>query len=279
MPRLVTFEGKLQSFPDDATDAEISAALKAIPASNAAEVPKARTWTETAAEYLPLAGGIAGSMAGGTIGAAVGGAAGRGYAELAKHASEIPGAIADVAHGLVEHPKETLSGFVGGGGSGALSAGEDAAKQTALNLGGKAVAAVVPSAGPVVGKALDKIGFALEKAGLSEGARQLARGGGAVELFRGDLGGTAAAIAAPHAAKVAGQGMQAAGRALTGAPNELGMVQALYDAATRPTSPIALNPWEASFVSSVADQMVNMSRPLSVPQREVLRRIFATKLP
>lgn len=45
MPRIINFEGKTQSFPDDATDAEISAALNAIPASNAKDVPKAKTWT------------------------------------------------------------------------------------------------------------------------------------------------------------------------------------------------------------------------------------------
>lgn len=49
-----------QEFPADATDAEISAALEAIPAPNAPNAPKARTWsdmaavgTQTAAKAIP----------------------------------------------------------------------------------------------------------------------------------------------------------------------------------------------------------------------------------
>lgn len=38
-----------QYFPADATDAEISAALNAIPAANAPHAPKARTWADSAA--------------------------------------------------------------------------------------------------------------------------------------------------------------------------------------------------------------------------------------
>lgn len=44
-PRIVYVEGKPATFPADATDAEISAALGAIPASNAAHAPAAKTWT------------------------------------------------------------------------------------------------------------------------------------------------------------------------------------------------------------------------------------------
>lgn len=46
--RVVNFEGKTQVFPADATDAEISAALNAIPESNAASVPSAKTWSTPA---------------------------------------------------------------------------------------------------------------------------------------------------------------------------------------------------------------------------------------
>ncbi len=60
--RLVTFEGKTQAFPADATDAEISAALNAIPASNAKDVPQANTWTALAmagaAKAVPKAGNV-----------------------------------------------------------------------------------------------------------------------------------------------------------------------------------------------------------------------------
>lgn len=44
-PRTIDFEGQEYEFPSDATDTEISAFLKAIPASNAAEVPNAKTWS------------------------------------------------------------------------------------------------------------------------------------------------------------------------------------------------------------------------------------------
>lgn len=67
-PRVVNFEGKTQIFPADATDAEISAALNAIPAANAKDVPKAKTWAPSdsgavamsgAAHVVPVAGRIA----------------------------------------------------------------------------------------------------------------------------------------------------------------------------------------------------------------------------
>lgn len=86
MPRLVKGpDGNVQSFPDDATDAEISAALEAIPAANAKDVPKARTWTDTAVDALPAVGAIIGGLAGSVgspvgsvVGAGAGGAAGAG---------------------------------------------------------------------------------------------------------------------------------------------------------------------------------------------------------
>lgn len=46
MPRRVRANGVIHNFPDDATDAEISAALGAIPEDNAKAAPKARTWAE-----------------------------------------------------------------------------------------------------------------------------------------------------------------------------------------------------------------------------------------
>lgn len=50
MPKSAIFDGKLNVFPDDFTDADISAALGAIPAANAASVPKAKTWTPAPSE-------------------------------------------------------------------------------------------------------------------------------------------------------------------------------------------------------------------------------------
>ncbi len=72
MPRIVNFEGKSQSFPDDATDAEISAVLNAIPATNTAQSPKARTWTDMAVDALPAAGAAVGGTVGGIGGTAFG---------------------------------------------------------------------------------------------------------------------------------------------------------------------------------------------------------------
>lgn len=43
--RIVIVDGASQQFPADATDAEISAALNAIPSANAPMAPKARTWS------------------------------------------------------------------------------------------------------------------------------------------------------------------------------------------------------------------------------------------
>lgn len=43
--KVVYFDGKPQVFPADFTDAEISSALGAIPASNSGQVPAAKTWT------------------------------------------------------------------------------------------------------------------------------------------------------------------------------------------------------------------------------------------
>lgn len=44
-PKLVEFEGKTIEFPPDASEAEISAALGAIPRVNAPNAPKAKTWS------------------------------------------------------------------------------------------------------------------------------------------------------------------------------------------------------------------------------------------
>lgn len=53
--KLVTFEGKTHAFPNDFTDADISAALGAIPAANASASPKAKTWTPSPSGALALA--------------------------------------------------------------------------------------------------------------------------------------------------------------------------------------------------------------------------------
>lgn len=80
---------------------------------------------------LPAAGGMIGGALGGIPGAAAGGAAGEGYRELGRHVAEIPGAVADVTRGLIEHPAETARGFLSGATHGGLGAGEEAALQAA----------------------------------------------------------------------------------------------------------------------------------------------------
>lgn len=97
---------------------------------------------------LPAAGGIVGGTIAGVPGAAIGGAAGQGYKQLAQHAGEIPGAVADVARGFLEHPVETAQGFVGGHNRGGMD--------VATEAGGQAI-------GQGVGNALAKGAGAMSK--------------------------------------------------------------------------------------------------------------------
>lgn len=86
-------------------------------------------------------GGMVGGMRGGRIGAVVGGAAGLGYGELIAHATEIPGAVVDVARNVVREPAATLRGAVEGIAEGARNIGVSGARQGALQIGGEAVSA------------------------------------------------------------------------------------------------------------------------------------------
>jgi hypothetical protein len=69
--RVVVVDGKPQIFPEDATDAEISAALNAPPVQARGPKP-ARTWTDVAVDALPAAGGLLGGVVGGIGGTAFG---------------------------------------------------------------------------------------------------------------------------------------------------------------------------------------------------------------
>ena len=84
----------------------------------------------------PMVGSTVGAIAGGVPGAIIGGAAGRGYQDLIEHAKEIPGAVVDVAKGLVNNPRETLGGFAEGAESGAIDSGLAGAVGGALEYGG-----------------------------------------------------------------------------------------------------------------------------------------------
>jgi hypothetical protein len=90
---------------------------------------------------LPTVGGIVGGVTGGVQGAALGGAAGEGYNQIVQHATEIPGAIADVARNLVAEPKATIKGFIEGATGGAKDAAMEAGGQAAGQVVGNAAAA------------------------------------------------------------------------------------------------------------------------------------------
>ncbi len=130
----------IHNFPDDATDDEISAALdrRAAPASTSPSSPAKRTWTDTARDLIPTAGGTIGAFAGGPLGSAIGGAAGSGYRQLAEHATELPGALADIARNWREAPA-MARGFASGAASGAMDAGTQAAIQGASTIAGNAI--------------------------------------------------------------------------------------------------------------------------------------------
>src|SRR5262245_5548658 len=61
MPRIVKGpDGKVHSFPDEATDAMISAALGAVPEANKASAPKAQTWSDQLGLNTPSSSRLAG---------------------------------------------------------------------------------------------------------------------------------------------------------------------------------------------------------------------------
>ena len=124
-------------------DALAQAVSQSAPAST-------RSWLETAADWIPAVGGMIGGVAGGIPGAALGGAAGQGYKQVVQHARELPGAVVDVAQGLVEHPRETLLGFAQGAGPGTVTAGIEAGKQAGAQVAGNVIGAGMRIAAPRV---------------------------------------------------------------------------------------------------------------------------------
>lgn len=101
--RLVTFEGKTQAFPADATDAEISAALNAIPESNAAAAPKAKTWTALA---MAGAGAALPKVADAVEGFATSPTAAQAAGSLARNATTLSG----ILHGTATmNPAEVIA--------------------------------------------------------------------------------------------------------------------------------------------------------------------------
>jgi len=144
--RVKTPDGGTATFPDDMDPAAITAALaKRFPK------PKAEPAKDpgSMADLLPNVGGAIGGFLGrrgGTPGAmalsAIGGAAGEGYKQLAKHAGEIPGALADVARNTLnpETRGATWRGAVEGATEGRTNALKAGGEQALLTGGGRAVA-------------------------------------------------------------------------------------------------------------------------------------------
>lgn len=131
---------------------ELGAMDTASPTPTPAVLP-ARTWTDTVADALPAVGGFVGGLVGKVPGvrvatAAVGGAAGEGYRQLAKHATEFPGAVVDVARNLYNEPAATLQGFKEGATEGAKQAAVQGGIQAAGQAGGEVLAGTAKAAAP-----------------------------------------------------------------------------------------------------------------------------------
>src|SRR6185369_9317918 len=70
-PLVVEFNGEEYELPAEATDAQISRFLKAIPSQNAKDVPKAQTWTAKFPNVAAAARGVVNTLP--AVGALVGG--------------------------------------------------------------------------------------------------------------------------------------------------------------------------------------------------------------
>jgi hypothetical protein len=105
-PRRVEFGGKIQEFPADATDAEISAALNAIPASNASAVPQAKTWADTG-----LAMTAVGKAVPAMADAAIEVATNPGVPKVGAAIGRVVGAVAPIVGGAAEGPMGGLLGL------------------------------------------------------------------------------------------------------------------------------------------------------------------------
>lgn len=142
-------DGVVHSFPDDASDAEISKALSAMQAGSpqALSQPparKGRTWADTAADAMPAIGGAVGGIIGG-IGGTVGGVGVGG----------IPGAIGGAAVGGAagESARQLVNRYRGAEtpdtmGQAAVSIGTQGAVQGASEAVGAGLGAGAKAAAP-----------------------------------------------------------------------------------------------------------------------------------
>lgn len=166
---------------------------------------------EKVAGALPSVGGAIGGWAGGIPGAALGGAAGEGFRSVLSHATEIPGAVVDVARNVVSQPGATLRGAGQGALEGAADAGISGAVQGAMEGAGKYV--VEPLAKGLYATALRPTKMLRDKYGLMN----LVNTGFANNIMP-TAGGAAKAFKLVNMSKAAQRGMaqayDAAGHAL-----------------------------------------------------------------
>lgn len=173
--RVVEFNGVEHHFPSDATDAQISAALKAIPASNAPMAPKARTWTDLGGTTLiglskavPLAQEAAEELATNPNIAKTGAAIGR-----------VIGGVAPIVGGAYEGgPIGALAGLA------AASKGAWAGGKTGW-FSGKLVQELAPSVAKGIEAAAPYVTPALRLAGAAQIANDVAQ---IAEPGRKDIG-------------------------------------------------------------------------------------------
>lgn len=139
MPRKVRGpDGVVRLFPDDATDAEISAALEGIEKQPSLMAPKP-SWSDLAVNAIPSIGGTIGGIAGGSLGAAAGGG------------GAIPGAVggAMAGGGIGEAVRQLVDRFRGveGGPSTdydrTIAMGKEAGLQGAAELAGAGISKAV----------------------------------------------------------------------------------------------------------------------------------------
>lgn len=120
-------------------------------------------------DWLPTVGGAIGGAIGGIPGAAAGGAAGQGMKVTAQHATELPGAVRDVARNLMESPdvaKATLRGGLEGMSQGVQDAALEGGKQAAMQSAGQGLTAGARWLGPKLMQSAIKPAYAMTESAI-----------------------------------------------------------------------------------------------------------------
>ncbi len=199
------------AFPAGMTEAEINAASTRLykDANPQAKRPPVTSWIDTAVDWLPTAGAVAGGVLGAATGIpTLGVTSGPG----AVIGAGILGAGGEAAKQLINRARGVESPATSGEAASAI--GLEGAKDAA---GAAIGAGVVKGAGvavPAAARAAVGAGKALERAGGSEAAAWAARILAGTFGLKGAAGEAAGTLAAPAAARIAGRGLQAAGGAV-----------------------------------------------------------------